>query len=283
MRDLASGLQVLRSIHVMHRDLKPENLLLSKPKRTPAEGRADIGLVLKIADFGMARTLASGGQNLAATQCGSPAFMAPEVLLLRRESTIASGISKKNRTYDDKADLWSVGCILYFMLTKSLVTPASNHMELALKLEQDMIKGVVKTLPQTVTSDRQAPGTVAEYTVAASAATARCRKQLAAEAGVPPTNVRITGSRTSNRPAYGSKRLSKASAATVIVTYEVRLETSSLCQDLLRMLLVHQPEGRCSWQELFHHPWIAMHDQGDTEQLSEHALVKSSGGTPQRV
>ena len=141
-----------------------------------------------------------------------------------------------------------------------------------------MIKGVVKTLPQTVTSDRQAPGTVAEYTVA-SAATARCRQQLAAEAGVPPTNVRITGSRTSNRPAYGKRKAS----ATVIVTYEVRLETSSLCQDLLRMLLVHQPEGRCSWQELFHHPWIAMHDQGATEQLSEHALVKSSGGTPQRV
>eukprot|EP01046_Picozoa_sp_COSAG06_P003958 COSAG06_NODE_159_length_21747_cov_5.504111_8_plen_1602_part_00 len=117
MHHLAAGLQNLREHNVVHRDLKPENLLLS--------GSRDSGFTLKIADFGMARTL-EGGQQLANTMCGSPAFMAPEVFLLRQQGQPG---------YDEKADLWSVGCILYFMLTKNMVTPAQNHMHLAQELQ----------------------------------------------------------------------------------------------------------------------------------------------------
>ena len=117
MRHLAAGLQNLRHHNVVHRDLKPENLLLS--------GTRETGFTLKIADFGMARTL-EGAQQLANTMCGSPAFMAPEVFLLRQQGQPG---------YDEKADLWSVGCILYFMLTKNMVTPAQNHMHLAQELQ----------------------------------------------------------------------------------------------------------------------------------------------------
>lgn len=76
MRHLAAGLQNLRDHNVVHRDLKPENLLLS--------GTRETGFTLKIADFGMARTL-EGAQQLANTMCGSPAFMAPEVFLMRQQ------------------------------------------------------------------------------------------------------------------------------------------------------------------------------------------------------
>jgi hypothetical protein len=117
MRHLAAGLQNLREHNVVHRDLKPENLLLS--------GSVESGFTLKIADFGMARTLESA-QQLANTMCGSPAFMAPEVFLMRQRGEPG---------YDDKADLWSVGCILYFMLTKNMVTPAQNHVHLAQELQ----------------------------------------------------------------------------------------------------------------------------------------------------
>ena len=72
----------------LQRDLKPQNLLLSSP------GPAG---VLKIADFGFARALEP--LVLAQTLCGSPLYMAPEILLSQR--------------YDAKADLWSVGAILY--------------------------------------------------------------------------------------------------------------------------------------------------------------------------
>lgn len=70
------------------RDLKPQNLLLSTSKS---------GALLKIADFGFARNLQP--QGLAETLCGSPLYMAPEILQFQR--------------YDAKADLWSVGTILF--------------------------------------------------------------------------------------------------------------------------------------------------------------------------
>ena len=53
--------------------------------------------MLKIADFGFARNLQPAG--LAETLCGSPLYMAPEILQFHK--------------YDAKADLWSVGTILY--------------------------------------------------------------------------------------------------------------------------------------------------------------------------
>jgi len=76
----------------LQRDLKPQNLLLSSTDPDTA--------VLKVADFGFARAL--GPQLMAETLCGSPLYMAPEILMSQR--------------YDAKADLWSVGAILYEMV-----------------------------------------------------------------------------------------------------------------------------------------------------------------------
>ena len=59
------------SKHYIHRDLKPQNLLL---KTTPTSKLP----VLKIADFGFARHLEEA--SMAETTCGSPLYMAPEVL-----------------------------------------------------------------------------------------------------------------------------------------------------------------------------------------------------------
>ncbi|XP_011042709.1 PREDICTED: serine/threonine-protein kinase ATG1-like [Populus euphratica] len=92
IRQLAVGLQVLQEKHLIHRDLKPQNLLLSSNDLTPQ---------LKIGDFGFARSLAS--PDLADTLCGSPLYMAPEII--------------QNKKYDAKADLWSVGAILFQLVT----------------------------------------------------------------------------------------------------------------------------------------------------------------------
>jgi serine/threonine-protein kinase ULK/ATG1 len=56
---------------------------------------------LKIADFGFARFLSDG--VMAGTLCGSPMYMAPEVI--------------RSLQYDGKADLWSIGTIMYQCLT----------------------------------------------------------------------------------------------------------------------------------------------------------------------
>ncbi|PKA63961.1 CBL-interacting serine/threonine-protein kinase 23 [Apostasia shenzhenica] len=105
MQQLANGLQVLRENNLIHRDLKPQNLLLST---------TDDNSVLKIADFGFARSLQPLG--LAETLCGSPLYMAPEIMQLQK--------------YDAKADLWSVGAILYQLVTGK--TPFTGNTQIQL-------------------------------------------------------------------------------------------------------------------------------------------------------
>lgn len=76
---------------VCHRDLKPENLLLQT-----ISNDSDI----KIADFGFAKKVLT--PNSLTTQCGTPGYVAPEIL---------EGVS-----YDIQSDMWSLGVIIYIIL-----------------------------------------------------------------------------------------------------------------------------------------------------------------------
>ncbi|RYP85442.1 hypothetical protein DL769_000995 [Monosporascus sp. CRB-8-3] len=144
LKQLASALQFLREGNFVHRDVKPQNLLLlpsvqyrdtnrdsrpvlsaSQDSLIPAAGLQSLPM-LKLADFGFARVLPS--TSLAETLCGSPLYMAPEILRYER--------------YDAKADLWSVGTVLYEMVCGKPPFRASNHVELLRKIEhaEDQIK-----------------------------------------------------------------------------------------------------------------------------------------------
>ena len=138
LKQLASALEFLRSRNFIHRDVKPQNLLLdpsplfytnAKPETVPYAAHENslipvVGIeslpTLKIADFGFARSLPS--TSLAETLCGSPLYMAPEILRYEK--------------YDAKADLWSVGTVLYEMMVGRPPFRASNHVELLRKIER---------------------------------------------------------------------------------------------------------------------------------------------------
>ncbi|KAH9860335.1 Serine/threonine-protein kinase [Plenodomus biglobosus] len=153
-KQMASALEFIRSKNYIHRDLKPQNLLLnpssmfysqsgtlermplaaSANSLIPATGIESLPM-LKIADFGFARILPT--TSLAETLCGSPLYMAPEILRYEK--------------YDAKADLWSVGTVLFEMMCARPPFRANNHVELLRKIEdrRDQIR-----FPEGIVSSR---------------------------------------------------------------------------------------------------------------------------------
>ncbi|KAI0043068.1 Pkinase-domain-containing protein [Auriscalpium vulgare] len=125
LRQLARALKFLRQRNLIHRDIKPQNLLL-KPATEEDLGRGHpLGVpLLKVADFGFARSLPNA--MMAETLCGSPLYMAPEILSYQK--------------YDAKADLWSVGAVLYEMSVGRPPFRAMNHIDLLKKIEHS--KGI---------------------------------------------------------------------------------------------------------------------------------------------
>ncbi|PUZ43117.1 hypothetical protein GQ55_9G636600 [Panicum hallii var. hallii] len=121
MRQLAEGLKMLRERNIVHRDLKPQNLLLS------TNGDA---IILKIGDFGFAKD-----ENLAATICGSPYYMAPEIW--------------QGKDYDAKSDLWSVGVILFQLVTGKVPYAGST----CFQLHQNILASDELNFPSEIEAD----------------------------------------------------------------------------------------------------------------------------------
>lgn len=109
-QQLVSAVDFCHSRGVSHRDLKPENLLLDENED------------LKVSDFGLSslpEQLRNDG--MLHTQCGTPAYVAPEVL--------------RKKGYDGaKADIWSCGVILYVLLAGFLPFQDENMMKMYRKV-----------------------------------------------------------------------------------------------------------------------------------------------------
>ncbi len=115
IHQLSKALKILVDHNIMHRDLKLNNLLLSSK---------GAGAVVKLADFGLARQLR--GAEYAKTFCGTPLYMAPEVLA--------------GEEYDLKADLWSIGVLLYLFLTGHFPFQAATPHKLLVELNHAIVK-----------------------------------------------------------------------------------------------------------------------------------------------
>ncbi|ABS27310.1 protein kinase [Anaeromyxobacter sp. Fw109-5] len=98
--------------HILHRDLKPENVMI--------ERRRDVSDSVKVLDFGIAKVLAVGEGASTLTQaglvCGTPGYMSPEQL--------------RGGEVDGRSDLFSLGVVLYEMLTHKLPFDSQTPMEI---------------------------------------------------------------------------------------------------------------------------------------------------------
>lgn len=90
---LADAMAYYHNMGVVHRDIKPENILLQSKEQGITS--------LKIADFGIAKKLED--DQMASSLCGTPAYVAPEVL--------------DRKPYGMECDCWSIGIIAYILLS----------------------------------------------------------------------------------------------------------------------------------------------------------------------
>ncbi len=113
---VARALEMAHAQQIVHRDLKPANLFLHQP----AEGRT----IAKILDFGISKIF-DASQNFALTRVGtvvgSPAYMSPEQAAGRED-------------VDGRADVWSLGVVMYEALSGTLPHDAANYNALMVRI-----------------------------------------------------------------------------------------------------------------------------------------------------
>ncbi|KAL5077164.1 hypothetical protein RYX36_016148 [Vicia faba] len=115
-KQLINAVDFCHSRGVYHRDIKPENILLDENGN------------LKVSDFGLSALVESNQQDsMLRTPCGTPAYVAPEVI--------------KRKGYDGaKADIWSCGIVLFVLLAGYLPFHDSNLIEMYRKIGRGEIK-----------------------------------------------------------------------------------------------------------------------------------------------
>ncbi len=112
-RQLLEGLQVLHGDNLAHRDLKPANIFVA---------RCAPDWWIKLGDFGISRRICNAQQSRL-TRIGTLGYMAPEI-------QIENDDEDQDLPYTLAVDIWSLGCVLFRLLTHQLPFPEFRHLRL---------------------------------------------------------------------------------------------------------------------------------------------------------
>ncbi|SCV05815.1 LANO_0H15786g1_1 [Lachancea nothofagi CBS 11611] len=111
-RQILEAVKYIHAMGISHRDLKPDNILIEQ----------DDPVLVKITDFGLAKIQGNG--TFMKTFCGTLAYVAPEVISGKNSE------EKEGNKYSSLVDMWSIGCLVYVILTGHLPFSGSTQNEL---------------------------------------------------------------------------------------------------------------------------------------------------------
>mmetsp|Transcript_30216 Transcript_30216/g.100041 ORF Transcript_30216/g.100041 Transcript_30216/m.100041 type:complete len:1060 (-) Transcript_30216:13-3192(-) len=136
LAQLVDALMYIHSKNIVHRDLKLDNILIDSVRSHPG------CMEVKVADFGHSKSIRDG-YTQALTACGTPQYWAPEQQ--------KAGISG---SYDERVDIWSLGVVLYAMLTGTLPfdsTAASQSAKFKFRgsrQAEELLRGLIRVAPE---------------------------------------------------------------------------------------------------------------------------------------
>ena len=142
MRQVVSAVNYLHGLKIVHRDLKLDNILVNY---NSLEDKKNVNLLnaeVKIVDFGFATHISNA--SLLKTAIGSPFNMDPRIL--KKFNCHA----KCPQSYDEKADIWSLGTLCYQMLIGDYAFTANSVEELSSKIEEGTFKVPINLARETI-------------------------------------------------------------------------------------------------------------------------------------
>ena len=120
-KQILEGINYVHQLGISHRDLKPDNILIMQ----------DEPILVKITDFGLAKF--SDNLTVMKTFCGTLAYLAPEVITGKYGLSQAS---QANSDYSSLVDIWSLGCLVYVLLTALVPFPGNSHQKMFARIKK---------------------------------------------------------------------------------------------------------------------------------------------------